>query len=75
MSLTLSKEGKIAISKLINEMAFACSIYQVYFNNFAEKQEFGTREDLNGKEAFVLANALQTVQRDRDDDYDYNVFL
>lgn len=52
--LTQSKEGRTAMSKLVNMMCPLCRIYDVHFRNSMEKHRLGITEILSGNVDFVL---------------------
>lgn len=63
-SSALSEKGKTTMSKLVENMAFLCSVYDMGFTVLVESHELVTRNNLSGKLHFVLADPLYCVQSD-----------
>lgn len=62
-SLTLTKEGRIAMSSTVRAVVLLCKIYNVNFQNLAGYHEFVGGEDLSGEVDFASADRPQYVQR------------
>lgn len=73
--LTLSREEKTLMSKLIKEMASLCSFCNMNIRNLSEQHDIGVREDLSANVYFVLAERLYNVWRDQKDYHEkYDLF-
>lgn len=44
------------MSKLVEDMAFLCCIYDVHFRSFVRKHELGVGENITEKTEFVSAD-------------------
>lgn len=62
-SSTLRGEGRSVMSRLFKDMAFLCTIYDVYFRNATQEHELGVAEDLGGKVDSFLADLRTTYEQ------------
>lgn len=55
--------GRIAMTKVVKDMAPFCTIYDVNFRNLQEENRLCIEEGLSGNGNFVLADPPYSVQR------------
>lgn len=74
-SLSLSKEAKAAIGKLVNAMSPVCALYDVDFRDLVAEHVMEAGKDIFGKVDFDMADPPYNVRRERNTaNSEYNVF-